>query len=125
MIPEETSDDESDDEDVDCGVSTLRSLIDVEKPKPKSAKKKRSVKDPKDPKDPKEHSASTTVELGDTQSIAFIDGYEYVTNIVNDGIIPKEVLHQHAELLAVRNDIKSNVTLPKGIERRRSTAGLR
>lgn len=125
MIPEETSDEESDDEDVDCGVSTLRSPIDVEKPKPKSAKKKRSVKDPKDPKDPKEHSASTTVELGDTQSIAFIDGYEYVTNIVNDGIIPKEVLHQHAELLAVRNDIKSNVTLPKGIERRRSTAGLR
>ena len=122
MIPEETSDDESDDEDVDCGVSTLRSPIDVEKPKPKSAKKKRSVKDPKDPK---EHSASTTVELGDTQSIAFIDGYEYVTNIVNDGIIPKEVLHQHAELLAVRNDIKSNVTPPKRIERRRSTAGLR
>ena len=125
MIPEETSDEESDDEDVDCGVSTLRSPIDVEKPKPKSAKKKRSVKDPKDPKDPKEHSASTTVELGDTQSIAFIDGYEYVTNIVNDGIIQKEVLHQHAELLAVRNDIKSNVTPPKRIEHRRSMAGLR
>lgn len=121
MIPEETSDDESDDEDVDCGAPTLRSLIDVEKSKPKSAKKKRSAKDSKDPKD---HSASTTVELGDTQSIAFIDGYEYVTNIVNDGIIPKEVLHEHAELLAVRNDIKSNVTPPEGIECRQLMAGL-
>lgn len=89
------------------------SHADVEKPaKPKSAKKKKA----------KEH-APITLELGDTQSIAFIDGYEYVTNIVNDGVLPKELLEPSNVLLSVWNDIKTNVVASTACERRQSTAG--
>ena len=88
---------------------------DVEKPaKAKSSKKKRA----------KEH-APATLELGDTQSIAFIGGYEYVTNIVNDGVLPKELLEPSDALLAVWNDIKSNVAAGAACECRRSTGGRR
>ena len=29
------------------------------------------------------------IEIGDTQGIEFIDGLEYVTNIINDRVIPE------------------------------------
>ena len=86
---------------------------DVEKPaKAKSAKKKKA-----------KERVPITLELGDTQSIAFIDGYEYVTNIVNDGVLPAELREPSNVLLSVWNDIKTNVVTSAACEHRPSTAG--
>lgn len=53
-------------------------LTKKEKSSKQTSKKKRSVKEEEE----------TIVEIGDTQGIEFIDGLEYITNIINDHVIP-------------------------------------
>ena len=69
---------EEEEEDEECTTGTLFSLDYVAKSRESSQKKKRSVKE-----------APSLIEMGDTQGIEFIYGLEYITNIINDRVIPE------------------------------------
>ena len=52
-------------------------LTKKEKSSKQTSKKRKSIKE-----------EETIVDIGDTQGIEFIDGLEYITNIINDHVIP-------------------------------------